>query len=428
MKLAEKVFSVKNDERKTHKVISIAGIKFKIKRGGIKTIKQRIEDYKIMHDPSLYVGIPDDITLQLSFNSDCNCKCKFCSIYKVRDKERQIIPGKWLYEYLEPIYSKTKNISPCYGEITYGKEGYDYLSYISNKYPHINIFIETNGIAFNKKWRELAAENLFEVKFSINAIDEESFKKTVWDKDGIYTLVHNNIQEYINLLDEKGLSAFRPHVTSILNSTNYQNVEAFIKMALKWKLQKIGFLFDTRENNLNKLSVKDKENFDKALITLLEIEKLLKDKVYIGFRLFMPIKNIEEYEKKVKEISLETLKEKYSEIWNLAKDLDLKNTYFKRVEVYKAKNKNIMTYYEYLTSITYHQKIYKDKVICENPWNHIRLRPTGKLEVCAWRGYRDTYKIQQFIENNKINFEKLFNDLYHRQLRKNFMGGGIAAA
>ncbi len=424
MNFAQKIFSVKNDNRKTHKIITIAGLKLKVKRDGIQNLKQKIEDYKIMHDPSLYVGIPNDITLQLMFNNDCNCRCKFCNNYMNLDKPREVIPDKWLYEYFKPIYNKTKNLLPCYGEVTYAKEGYEFLSYISQNYPHINIFIETNGIAFNEKWRKLAVENLFNVNFSVNAIDEKSFKKTVWEKDGIYTLVHNNIEKYINALDANGLSAFRPSISSVLNSTNYQNVEAFVLMALEWHLQKIIFFFDSRENNINNLSVKDKENFDKALITLLELEKLLKDKVRIGFRLFMPVKNINEYEEKVKDISIDELKEKYSKIWDLAKDLDVYKTYLNRLEVYKAKKKKVLTFYEYLTGVTWHQKVYKDKSVCENAWNHIRLRPDGRLEICAWRGYRDNYRIQNFIEKDKVNFIKLFNDLYHRKLRQNFIGGG----
>lgn len=423
MNLAQKIFSVKNDDRKTHKIITIAGVKFKIKRGGIKNFKQKIEDYKIMHDPSLYIGIPDDITLQLCFNNDCNCQCKFCANYKYTAQKRIVIPDKWLYKYFEPIYKKTKNLVPTYGEITHGKEGFEYLSYISEKFPHINIFVETNGILFDKKWRELACDNLFSVNFSVNAIDEKSFKDTVWEKDGVFTVVKRNIQDYINLLEEKGLSAFKPSISSVLNSTNYHNVEEFIKMGLKWKLVKVVFMFDIRENNISKLSVKDKENFEKALMTLLELEKLLENKIRLGFRLYMPFKNVDEYEKVVNETPIETLKEKYSEIWDLAKDIDIKKTYLERVKAYKAKNKNLLTYFEFLTGVCWHQKVYKGNAICENPWNHIRLKPDGKLEVCAWRGYRESYKIQQFIENNTINFEKLFNDLFHRKLRKLFAEG-----
>ena len=100
MNFAQKIFSVKNDNRKTHKIITIAGLKLKVKRDGIQNLKQKIEDYKIMHDPSLYVGIPNDITLQLMFNNDCNCRCKFCNNYMNLDKPREVIPDKWLYEYL----------------------------------------------------------------------------------------------------------------------------------------------------------------------------------------------------------------------------------------------------------------------------------------------------------------------------------------
>lgn len=419
VKALEKIFSVKNDKDKKHKVINICGAKVKLKKVNIKQI---VEDWQIMHDKSLDIGIPDDITLQLMFNNDCNCRCKFCSAHNQTKQTRKVMPSEWLYNYFEPIYKYTKNIVPTYGEITYGKEGYEYVSYICEKYPKINFLIESNGILFDKKWRELAAKNLFSVNFSVNAIDEESFKRTVWDKDGVFTVVKRNIQDYIKELEQNNLQMFNPSISCVLNSTNYQNTEAFVKMALEWKLQKIIFFFDHLENNLSKLSVKDRENFDKSLFTLLELERLLKGKVQIGFRLFIPIANIQEYEKIVNEKPIEYLKEKYKDIWELAQDLDLYENYLLKKKEYKKQNKNI-TFYEDLTGICYHTKNYKNNMICENPWNHIRLRPDGKMEVCPWRGYRNDYKIQNFIENGKINFNKLFNDLYHRKLRKNFQKG-----
>ena len=240
--LIEKVFSIKNDKDGRHKVVRVLGCKLKLKK---IDIKQKLDYFKIMHDRSLYVGIPDNLSLQLSFNNDCNCRCKFCGEDITHDiSKRQVIPKQWLYGDLMELYPKTRNLIPTYGEITFGNDGYDYLSFIHKNYPEINVFIESNGISFNQKWCELAAKNLMKVNFSINAINEDYFKKTVWDKDGVYPLVIKNIENYLAYLKQKNLYAFKPMVSCVLNSSNYETIEDFVKMCLKWQLQVIIFFFD----------------------------------------------------------------------------------------------------------------------------------------------------------------------------------------
>ena len=420
-KTLEAIFSVKNNKEKTHKVITVLGTKIKIKRDDIEKFKEAYENYKIMHDPSLYIGIPDDITLQLMFNNDCNCRCKFCSANNQTRQTRQMISQDMLYKYLEPLYEKTKTIIPTYGEITHCKEGYEYLKWINEHYPHINFFIETNGIAFNKRWFELAAKSLMVVKFSVNAIDEETFKKTVWEKDRVFTTIKNNIENYIIYLQERGLSSFKPSISSVLNSTNYHIARDFVKMGINWNLQSFGFYFDHRENPLKNTYIKDKSGFDEALMTVLELEKLLKGKVYFYFRIFMPA-NLSEYEKKVEKISIESLQEKYADIWAIAKNFkDIKELYNERTQIRKKYGKKLLTYFEHVEGACWHKREYKGRMICENPWNHIRLYTDGMMEVCAWRPFKKVYNIKNYIKNDKLDFNLLFNDLHRRKLRKEYM-------
>lgn len=246
-KLLEKIFSIKNDKDRKHKVVNMLGAKIKFKK---LNLKNKIDYFKIMHDKSLDIGVPDCLTLQLRFNNDCNCRCKSCFAEGATTKDLKMMSPEMLYEDLKPLYPKTSNIVPTDGEITFHKEGFEYLSYIHENYPEINIFVETNGIAFNEKWQKLAAENLMRVNFSLNAINEEYFKKTVWEKDGVYEIIKRNLNNYINLLDEKGLGLFRPSVSCVINSTNYEAVDEFVKMALEMKIFSIIFFIDAAENNL----------------------------------------------------------------------------------------------------------------------------------------------------------------------------------
>lgn len=145
----EKIFSVKNDSRGTHKVVNVCGLKIKYRKKNtdkksanlIKKTANKIDTFFLMHDKSLDMGIPENLVLQLCFNNDCNCKCNFCTIYHQQGLARRIINPDLLYKQLLPLYPKTQTIFPTYGEITHRKEGYDYLSYINENYHHINIQI-----------------------------------------------------------------------------------------------------------------------------------------------------------------------------------------------------------------------------------------------------------------------------------------------
>ena len=420
-KLLEKIFSVKNDKDRKHKVVNMLGAKIKFKK---LNLKDKIDYFKIMNDKSLYVGIPDDITLQLMFNNDCNCRCKFCFAEGATTKDLKMMSQEMLYEDLKPLYPKTSNIVPTDGEITFHKEGYEYLSYLNKNYPAINIFVETNGIAFNEKWQNLAAENLMRVNFSLNAINDEYFKKTVWEKDGVHDVVMNNLRNYIKLLDEKGLGLFRPSVSCVINSTNYETVDEFVKKAIEMKIQCINFFVDAAENNLydKENPIKDMEGFKSALIKLMEIERIIDGKVFLGYKLFFPSADLYEIEKRIQIEDINVLRAKYPEISALTDNLmDLKSVYLEKTKIRNQKGKKPYSYYEELSNVTFHQFEQNQKMICKNPWNHIRLMPNGKASVCSWRPY--DLDINCFRKNNKIDWKAFFNDYKHRMMRKNFKKG-----
>lgn len=150
----------------------------------IKKIEQNIKNYLILKDKSLDIEIPNNLILHLGFNANCNCRCKFCSQGDQRFIKKELIDQDLLYKHLLPLYPKTKFLIPTQGEITCVSEGYDYIKWIDENYPQINISIESNGIAFNEKWQDLAVKNLMNVHFSVNAISNETFLRTVWGDIG----------------------------------------------------------------------------------------------------------------------------------------------------------------------------------------------------------------------------------------------------
>ncbi|MDR2398966.1 MAG: radical SAM protein [Endomicrobium sp.] len=413
-KVAEKIFSIKNCG--DHKNIKIFGRDiFKFNRN--ISIKDRLI---LKFEPSLYVGISDGLTLQLSFSNICNCKCKFCceqNIVYSKEKE-DVIPDKWLYEDFLVLYPRTNHLVPTYGEITVSKKSYEFLSYINKNYPEINVSTETNGIAFCEKWAKLASENLMRINFSLNAINESKYRETVWNQRDIFPLIMNNLDNYCRILKEDGKFAFKPSASMVVNESNYQTIVDFIKLCLKKELQIIVFLMDI------KLFSSDCPNnnflYD-TFITLMKIEKLIKDRVFLNYKLFVPVKDLSKLQDIVDKTCMEDLRNEYSDIVSMVKNFKtLHEIHNERSLIRKNLKKKPYSYREELSGTTFHQKTYHGKMICENPWTHLRLRPNGDSAPCSWFPYKESQNVKNYMKNNLIDFNAYFNNNYRKLLRLNF--------
>ena len=73
--------------------------------------------------------------------------------------------------------------------------------------------------------------------------------------------------------------------------------------------------------------------------------------------------------------------------------------------------------------VTWNQGKINNKNVCLEPWKHLRIRTNGYLNVCSWRGYNENFKIQDFIKNDKVNWNDVFNGIYYKTVRKNFLNG-----
>ena len=420
-KTMEKIFSVKNETKngKKMKVVTILGAKVKFNKN---KISQKIEDLSIKYDPRLSVGIPEDLTLQMMFNNTCNCKCKFCFADIAHKKEDvRIFSDKQLYKDFLPLYPHTKNLVPTDGEITAASNSLEWLNFIDKNFPKINIFLETNGIAFDEKWSDFAVKNLAVVNFSLNAINEEYFKKTVWDKDGIFNLIERNFNSYLKKLKEKGLSALNPSVSIVLNETNYDTIEAFIKKHIQNNIRNIIVFFDCNQ----KLDEISRQKIEQTFTTLIEIERLVKDKLQLGFELFVPIDNVPDLRKMVYMQDVEAIKRKHQDIWNLIKDWENLNSFFaKRIQLRREAGKKDYDLYEAKTGVTFHQHIHRGRVYCDNPWTHIRVSPAGISAPCSWYPYHPDQNINNYRnERGDIDWAAYFDNPRRKKQRYYFERG-----
>ena len=93
-------------------------------------------------------------------------------------------------------------------------------------------------------------------------------------------------------------------------------------------------------------------------------------------------------------------------------------------DVRKAKRnefgKKAYSFYEELHGTTYHKMNYNGKLICQNPWTHIRVRPNGDTAVCSWVPYQEHQNLKNYIRNGLIDWSAYFNNPYRKLLRYNF--------
>ncbi len=422
-KILEKVFSVKNDERKTHKVITLAGVKLKVKRNIINDFRDKLTYIADKNNP-LYKAKIKDGYLRLLLTHRCNAKCDFCPHWKWSEaKLKQELSHEFLFEQCKPLYEKVKMVSFCGGEITIYKYGIELGEFINKYYPHITVVTESNGIMWNDGWQKNASEGLWSVNFSINGSNEEIYHKSCWRADGWeipYKKTQQNILSYINLLKEKGHSVFNPGISMVVNRDSACDVYNFVKYALKIKARKLSFFFDNQETDLsgqNKTkNFKYPEIMLPALKTMMEIERVLAKKFCIYFRLWLPAEGIDEMQNEVDSIPIKELREKYKDLLELAKDRDMLKEHNERNKIRKEHGKKVLNFDEDFNATLRLINI-GGKQVCFAPWTLIDIMASGKLSFCSWA--RGTTGLN-YLYNKKgnIDWEKTLNSMPYVIYRK----------
>lgn len=366
-----------------------------------------------------------NLTVHMLLNSTCNAKCRFCVVRKMKAEE---ISEDVLFNMAKPLYPKTNVLIPTWGEYTISKSGYKYLNWISQNYPHINLFTETNGIAFDEKWQNFSMNNLVYTACSLNAINAKRYQETVWEGEGgevVYDKIINNLRNYQNLLKSNNLEVFGTRLSMVLTPDNYCDIEKFVRLSLELNSPFVTFFFDYTNydivNSTNQYKIND------ALKTLIEIEELLKGKYFIFYKLYTPFSkaDIEKVKQNMEHLTPSQLQEKYSAIWELGKDRDYKAEFAKRAAIRKQHNKAFMSHLQECT-VTGSQYILNNKHtnFCTAAWDHIFIYPNGDIGVCPWERWHNVFKYQRlnirhFVKNNKINWNEVFNGVYYRLVRKN---------
>ena len=360
--------------------------------------------------------------LRLRITNRCNGRCRYCGLRSwSQEEQRQEMDPKWYYEYCKPLYEKISIVLVTGGDAYVAKESYNYMEFLSKNYPKITIATESNGIAFSKKFRELACENLFKTHFSLNASNAETFVKGCWDGsngDVAYERSLENIRVYVELLREKNRLCFAPSFSMVINKDTAHDVVNFTRLALSLHAFSVNFYFDYTENNMEHPNFGNPETSRPALKQLMEIERVLAGKVHVYFRLWIPHEEPGRLQMEVDAIPIEELRERHKDLLELTKGRSMTEEFEERDRVRTESNKRSLTMEEDY-SPTIRMTDVGGKSVCFAAWSELDLYPNGRIDFCGW--YRPTLNIKDYIKDDMLNWDDILNSNEYKICRRNIL-------
>lgn len=202
-KILEKVFSVKNDERKTHKVISIVGLKFKYRisnHNNITTQQNNNNASITIKAENKKAEKPTLPYIETHLCDHCNLNCKGCGHHCNSVKEEiftDIIQyTKDINELAKKIY--IRQIRLMGGEPLLHPEVNKFMIETRKAFPKSDIRLVTNGILLPSMkedfWQTCRANK---IKIDLSK----------------YPIVGNKFSEYLDLLDDNDVELGMIHLS-----------------------------------------------------------------------------------------------------------------------------------------------------------------------------------------------------------------------
>lgn len=362
--------------------------------------------------------------LRIRITNACNAKCRYCGVRNTFGVEREhAMEPIWYYEYCKPLYDKVNVILITGGDAFIARESYPYMKFMSENYSRITLMTESNGIAFDERFRRLAADNLFKTHFSVNASNAEVFDQSCWQGGaGVFPRMLENIREYVKLLQEEDKLCFAPSLSMVINHDNVEDVRNFVQMALELHAWDVIFYFDYSENDMSSDYFSYPEQGRKVLRLLMEIERVLAEHVLVYFRLWIPVKEAAPIQKEVEGVPIEVLKEKYHDLLELCETRSPRVDFEKRNTWRKKLGKNVLTFYEDVApSLRLTRR--NGQQMCFAPWGEIDLYPSGRLDFCGW--FVPTLNLNDFVEENQVDWDKILNSFEFMAARKRIVQGNF---
>ena len=403
---------------------------------GVKENRYRAEIERVL--PEILKRHPDCTTklnrglLRIRITNACNAKCRYCGVRcTFGDEVNHAMIPSWYYDLCRPIYDNIGIVLITGGDAFFAKESFNYMRFMSDNYPQITLMTESNGIAFNEKFQTLALENLFKTHFSINASNADVFAKSCWDVDDgksarkIFPIMLRNIKSYVEKLAAADKLCFAPDLSMVINKDNADDILNFAELALDLHAGFIVFYFDYTENDMNAEFFTNPDVARPAMKTLMELERVLAEKVLVYFRLWMPTGEASTLQQEVEAIPIDVLEKKYAKILQKAQGRSVLGELKRRNEFRRAAGKFELAIVDDI-SPSLHLKQESDREICFAPWNEIDLYPDGRLDFCGW--FEPTLNIKNFIRRDVdgkefVDWDKILNSFEYASARYRILHG-----
>ena len=379
---------------------------------GVKSQRYRnfidMQALRDMH-PELLTDMKDGL-LRIRVTNACNAKCRYCGnrVYYGKEKNHAM-DRDWLFTWCRPLYPQIRYLLLTGGDPYITPHSYEFMKFISEEFPHITIATESNGIAFDEKFRELAAKNLFNVHVSTNASNASIYAKSCWEGSGgeaVFGKFMGNIRAYIGLLEKRDQLCFAPDLSMVINHDNYFDVVDFAKGALALKATRIGYYFDYTENDMNAKYFSQPDFSRRALKHLMEMERVLSGRVMVAFRLWVPTKELEMMQPQVDAESDAELQERYADLLRLSEQRSIIGEHEARNRLRMGAGKQRLTFDEDYSS-TIRTEWRQGRNICFAPWKELDLYPDGRLDFCGW--YVPTQNLRQFVQDDWLDWNEVMN-------------------
>ena len=367
----------------------------------------------------------EDGFLRLRLTYRCNARCKWCGqLLLSKGQQQSVLDRRYLWEYCLPLYGQIKFLLLTGGDPLVSPECYPFAKFISKEYPRVNLLLETNGIGFDEKWRKLACDNLLYVHFSLNASNAEIYENGCWGgvagRDA-YGKARENLRAFHELLKSKGREVFGPSLSMVVNQATSFDVRDFAKLALDSRARYVMYYFDLMEYDAAGERFSHPGPSRYALRELMKMERVLAGKFFVYFRLYHPTKEFGPIQEEVDQIPLDSLREEYRELLELAADRSMDNDHQKRLELQGQAGKKIVTFDEdwYMTV---RQTTVGSQTLCAAPFKLLDIYPWEHADCCSWL-YPPLINAESYVHNGSISWEKLYNSPIMRNTRKRMLDG-----
>lgn len=364
--------------------------------------------------------------LRIRITNACNAKCRYCGVRNTFGEEREhAMDPVWYYEYCKPLYEKVNIVLVTGGDAFVARESYNYMKFMSENYPQVTLMTESNGIAFDEKFRRLAAANLFKTHFSINASTAEIFDRSCWEGPGgdiVYPKLMGNIEAYIESLRQEDKLCFAPSMSMVINHDNCQDVRDFTRMALRHHSWYICFYFDYTENDMNGDYFGRPDEMRPVLREMMEIERVLAGRIAFYFRLWIPGKEVEALQNAVEAEPLQELQERYRDLLELSEGRSVEGEFRTRNEWRRRMGKRELSMDEDF-SPTLHLTKKNGRVMCFAPWGELDLYPDGRLDFCSW--FERTLDLHDFVRDGGVDWEAVIHSYEYMAARKRILHGNF---